>query len=366
MSTRYREVYPTDEIAHLWAHKTQASARNPQGNFYFRGDVIYSYRDSYPLAKHVTGKNGQAGVLINRDGYSNTTAGHLSQVRRAVSHVAAQWEVDHPTDGTPQQLESWAQRIKDKSVTVLQPRIRKATTARRYEELQELVAQANSFATFFGIKPTFSVPEFGELKATLEAEAQKAEAKRKRDTAKDAKRKAEQEREYRAKTAGQLEEWLAGVPDVCPPRLPEAYLRIAQDEDGPNIQVQTSLGARVPIAHAIRAARLIKGLIEHHQAKANAGDLRPEDWGKANLYERNGHSIHIGNYVLDKVTADGTVWAGCHKIERAEFERFSKVLEEWQAKHGGEVGRIAEDAASGGEMVLAETGGNIEIVWREV
>ena len=34
-----KHVYPTNEIAHLWAHKTQTSARNGQGNFYFDGDT---------------------------------------------------------------------------------------------------------------------------------------------------------------------------------------------------------------------------------------------------------------------------------------------------------------------------------------
>lgn len=319
---RHKEVYPTNEIAHLWAHKTQASARNKQGNLYFSGDVIYSYRNSYPLAKHVTGKDGTPGVLLNRNGYSNTTARHLSQVRRAVSHIAAWWEVDNPLADTPNQLEHWQQRIKDKSESVIQPRIHKATAARRYKELQELVAQANSFAEFFGIKPTFSVPEFGELKATLEAEALKLAAKHKRDLARFAKQKAEKEKEYREKTAEDLQKWIAGY-DVYAPRLPEAYLRISPIADGGEVQVETSLGARVPIAHAIKAARLIKAMLAHPI----------KDPVEGLLWRRNGHSIRLGHYTLDSVAVDGTIRAGCHVIKRGEFERFSKVLEEWQAAH---------------------------------
>ena len=46
-----REVFKTDEIPHKWAHATQSQARNAQGNLYFRGDTIFSYRDSWPLAR---------------------------------------------------------------------------------------------------------------------------------------------------------------------------------------------------------------------------------------------------------------------------------------------------------------------------
>lgn len=44
-----RQVYPTNEIAHLWAHQTQAAARNSQATLFFRGNTIFSYRLSWPL-----------------------------------------------------------------------------------------------------------------------------------------------------------------------------------------------------------------------------------------------------------------------------------------------------------------------------
>src|SRR3990167_11282137 len=59
---RQRHVFPTDEIPHKWAHQTQEEARNPQGNLYFRGPTLYSYRDSYPIAR-LFKKRGAALVL---------------------------------------------------------------------------------------------------------------------------------------------------------------------------------------------------------------------------------------------------------------------------------------------------------------
>jgi hypothetical protein len=88
MMTRQRQVYPTGEIPHKWAHATQESARNPQGNLYFRGDTLYSYRESYPIAK-IFKKKGGVLVLHCENTYSTTTAKHCGLARRAAAHLTA-------------------------------------------------------------------------------------------------------------------------------------------------------------------------------------------------------------------------------------------------------------------------------------
>src|SRR5579872_324467 len=94
---RTKHVFPTDEIAHLWAHsKTQDDARNPGGNFYFSGDTIYSYGSHFPIARHVTNEQGQAAILFTNQTYSNTTAKHIGQVRRAIPHGVPVFEVHNP------------------------------------------------------------------------------------------------------------------------------------------------------------------------------------------------------------------------------------------------------------------------------
>src|ERR1700722_12403540 len=42
---RKKEVYPTDEIPHLWVHawRSQGNARNAAGNLYFQQASIFSY-----------------------------------------------------------------------------------------------------------------------------------------------------------------------------------------------------------------------------------------------------------------------------------------------------------------------------------
>jgi hypothetical protein len=80
-------------------------------------------------------------------------------------------------------------------------------------------------------------------------------------------------------------------------------LRVVGDE------VQTSLGARFPVAHAIHGLALVR------RVRASGRE-----------YVSNGHAIHLGNYVIDRIEPDGTVHAGCHVVRWEEIERIAPEL----------------------------------------
>jgi hypothetical protein len=79
-------------------------------------------------------------------------------------------------------------------------------------------------------------------------------------------------------------------------------LRIAGEE------LQTSRGARVPLAHAVKAFRVLKRLHDKGQA-----------------YQRNGHTIHLGHFALDSLDTEGNVTAGCHTVQWAEITRVAAL-----------------------------------------
>lgn len=82
---RTKTVYPTGEIAHLWAHGTIDHARNTgNGNFSFEGSKLYSYSTVIAVIYRKAGFAPLA--LLSQRRYSNTTAGHLAAARGAVSH----------------------------------------------------------------------------------------------------------------------------------------------------------------------------------------------------------------------------------------------------------------------------------------
>lgn len=73
-------------IAHMWANKTQDSARYTGGSFYYDGNTIYSYGSHFPIAKHIK-QNGVKAVLFTLRSYSHTTSNHISTVRQACRHL---------------------------------------------------------------------------------------------------------------------------------------------------------------------------------------------------------------------------------------------------------------------------------------
>jgi hypothetical protein len=90
------------------------------------------------------------------------------------------------------------------------------------------------------------------------------------------------------------------------PKVP-TMLRIVGDE------VETSMGARVPVDHAARALKFVRACM-------NAG----------REYNRNGHTEHIGHYAIDRIEADGTLHAGCHVIAWEEIQKIAPMLERIQ------------------------------------
>ena len=156
---RQKQVFDTDELPHLWAHRTQDSARNAQGNLYFADGVIYSYGDRFPIAAHVVNKRGQAAILFTTRTYSVTTSRHTRAVRRAIPSGTVRFDVALTSSMLP---------LRDgalDSATIIQAyrdeireRIGNASAARMGKKIQEHLESARRelaellrFVEFFGL-----------------------------------------------------------------------------------------------------------------------------------------------------------------------------------------------------------------------
>lgn len=329
---KVKQVYSTDEIAHLWAHKTQSSARNAQGNFYFEGDTIYSYGSHFPIARHVTNKRGQAAILFTTGSYSNTTSQHVYGVRQAIPPGIRVFSIGRDVRLTPDKtmFELEYRKAFEKATIAIEAKgTQRRTKAKLFAELTGTISDANNFAMFFGLRDRLKIPKRFESDAfkaeIIEGLAQSERATEAAQRAADTRR-ANRNKEWanRSKSFDErLPLWLAGDKTVSVRDSPASYLRLRGDE------VETSLGARIPADHAVKAMRLIqalrkRGKVTHHPEIGGGLDT---------LYERNGHTIHLGHYALDKVLADGTIKAGCHTITASEFDRFSEVLRGWETTH---------------------------------
>lgn len=159
---RERHVYPTQRIAGLWIKQEKASARNPQGNFYFIGKTVYSYRENYPVGHIITNTHGTL-VLIQDNEYSATTRGHVRGAENTAKGVHPTMRVPRPTPECEHDHVKNLEWMREQFTAALlaDPRKRSEWSI-RHEAATARCAYNNSFAyaRFFGIDtPVYTVRE---------------------------------------------------------------------------------------------------------------------------------------------------------------------------------------------------------------
>lgn len=163
--TRVKTVFPTEAIAHRWAHQLEDYARNAYRNFYYEGKTIYSYGRHFPIASLAVNPNAsnEATVFLTYRTYSNTTAGHIATVRGAITHmnVIRCHNPKNAIDGYhTDNLNDYASQI-NYHLKQITPRTR--NHARYIVPAQDMAADASAYMAFFKIKPT---PELKKAIAT--------------------------------------------------------------------------------------------------------------------------------------------------------------------------------------------------------
>jgi hypothetical protein len=320
LNRRIREVFPTDEVPHKWAHQTQARARNPQGNLFFDGATIYSYRTSWPLASIYTKRGKAPLVLANAARYSMTTSQHQSDVNRAASHLA-QIEVPHVLASSkyPNEHRQNFDYLLAEAAEAL-TRAKRAMRA-EYVDMRRRYAHAclrNAalYAGFFGLRWTVpDLPALAWSEARTRAERIEnpdPESADKRERAKATRKAAAAIRERKALELAAVHDmarrsdWrLGGVFGAGGVgRYQPVMLRLDGEE------IVTSMGARIPAA----AAPMVWNLVQLARRTADYD------------VSRGARRIRIGDYPLDRIDADGTLHAGCHTIPYSELAMMARAL----------------------------------------
>src|SRR6266481_4077341 len=110
VKSKKRLAHVFDNPAHVWAHPIekdgsgyeQTEAWNKGKNFYFQTSedetrILYSYRDSYPVASRFIHKRKPVYLVRSGTPYSVTTSGHMSSGSSAVPHSAIKFSVPYVT-----------------------------------------------------------------------------------------------------------------------------------------------------------------------------------------------------------------------------------------------------------------------------
>lgn len=310
---RQKHVFINSEIPHLWAHKTQDEARNGTGSFYFRGGIIFSYGSHFPIAAHITGKDGQAGILFTVEKNYVTTSQHIGLVRRAIPPDVPVFNVPcmHFGFSDPEDRYQHEQNFKH-YVRVVEAHIvscakSRASFNKEHHHEQAVIwrKEALCYATFFGLADP-DIPTVPDLDSEQLAAIKKREAKKSAEKAAKARQEAEERRKQALSLA---DDWLAGGGHHYLLNAISPLLRIE------NHEIVTSRGARFPIIHAKRGLALVRAVM-----------ARGEEWTS------NGHSCRLGHYKISKIKPDGTVIAGCHEVPWPSIERVAQDIEDYQPR----------------------------------
>lgn len=300
-----KKVVDSRQVAHLWAHQSQSEARNSNGSVFFDGDTIFSYGRHFPMARHVNGV-----VLQTTKRYSVTTSKHQSYVAQACSHLTCFYVLNVMAQNKERHLENLFDYQARYETAMLQAG--RARSGRNIEwktkRAADLLTEANSYAAHFKLRRRLKACDVSDLvERAKKRSAKQAAAERKR-----IKERAAQHALEIPKYLENAECWRKREPlkhvntlsyDNPARRELGALLRINGDE------IETSQGARFPVASVAFAWGFVKACKQHGRT-----------------WQRNGEQVPLGHFQLDSVDEKGNVKAGCHFVTYAECELLAKTL----------------------------------------
>ena len=294
-----KKVVSPDMVAHLWAAQSQPEARNASGSFYFRDSTIFSYGGHFPIASFREALDGSALILFTDRTYSHTTSKHLSIVRSAIRHENNVLFCYNPTASTPSEHTNNLRAMFQECEAVLQKAAKaKSRSADYYSTAEALVNTHRRYREAFGLDLD-SPLTIGENWKTL---AKEKIAQQKEDAKKQAERKRQQDEADQRERLEALDKWKAG--EIVHHNFYGCPIALRLSADGAHLE--TSRGAEVPTSHAKTLWKTVQSIKASGQA-----------------YQHNGHSIHVGDFRVDSISAEGELRAGCHTIPFATMAEFA-------------------------------------------
>lgn len=93
--SRNRQVWPREQVAHLWANASQDSARDPSGNMFFNGPALYSYGSHYVIGYRYATADGDAAAVSAAFRGLHVGPFTLSEIRADGSAVIGCHDIPH-------------------------------------------------------------------------------------------------------------------------------------------------------------------------------------------------------------------------------------------------------------------------------
>ena len=286
MKTKYSS---NRELIHVWAHDSSPEIMKQANSVTCHNDILYSY--STAIGQIVNNDT----VIYNTASYSNTTSKHQSLMYQSTSHYLNRiylsihkYDLNHLIFSQ----HSFNEIIFEPNLKQASEFLLKASRSKKYKDFYSSKALSifdnlERYALLFNLAyelPNVDALTESALKADKEAKAL--------------------EKIYKAKRIQQqaeaLENWRLGL-DVRN-HFEVTALRIKDDV------IETSRGAKIPLEHAVKFWSLINSW---HQ--------------KGITYKKDHHSIHLGNYAVNRFEND-VLTVGCHEIQFSEIQGIANQL----------------------------------------
>ncbi len=324
--SRTRETWSSSEIDHIWAHQKAPYGRCTGKRVFFRGAVIYSYGDHFPMARLLLKKGKPAAVLITTRTYSTTTAGHLSDVRSAVRHLPAFYVHDVTETDHRKNLKQFRERIAAAAVLVTKG---KAATLSHLRELDRVILEADRYAEYFGLATRHGYPTGFDAaahrtrgEAELRKQVERADARAAREREKLAELVTAYRAEYPARLAeyeAELAAWVAGEKSAFPRKPADP------DDKRFDPRHRYDYGSADRVRLRVRGSRIetSRGVVfEVEAAKPLLLLVRRQAAGEVTYPD-----MEVGGYRGVRIDyQEKTVSVGCHTVAFAEVERIAQGL----------------------------------------
>lgn len=230
-----KTVFTNSEIMHIFNEQKQSVGRTANRNIYFYNNEIYSYGSHYLLGEFIDKET----IIINNEGYSNSTSKHIYLL----------------IDATRDKKQFFTTKIKTKIVlNTIKDYLNKLTRARKTKEYY--LNEINST-----LKMYFDYLEYTKQKTKYNKMKEHKEIKRiANDFYNNFENLQEQIKEQQKKNAikekeaikKNLKEWKCGKNIWFRNKTNRDYLRLKND------YIETSQGVKIPISEGRRILKLIE------------------------------------------------------------------------------------------------------------
>ena len=296
--------YDYSGLCHWWAYN-YGSKSTASNKMHASGNSIYSY-ETIVATMYDTPKSNTRTVLISDYSYSNTTRTHVSEIRKAVSHM----NIIYASEASPRNRKDHISNLlvmvnrQYRLASLYQKKKKDSTRNQVLNSMKSNLLNAEKYATAFKIRnskeynqlKSIPLPDSDMFSEKLEISIKDRMSAENRAHKANVRKAAKLHKDRLAKALAGLERWKNGDNVYVDNRfIEQVYLRVK------NGVIETSENASMNVKEAVSAYSRFK------EGKLKIGQ-------------------HVGEFSYNGVDSDENVHIGCHTIPLEEVERLMNTM----------------------------------------